>query len=66
MSGRNVAPLLDDGLLHLPGVLPGPRAHLLGDVYALLGGLKVGHELGDVLAGPLGLEVASLLRNLDN
>ena len=66
LLGGNVAPLLDNGLLDLPGVLPGPGADLLGDVDALLGGLERGNELGDVLAGPLGLEVASLLRNLDN
>ena len=60
----HVAPLLDDGLLDLPGVLPGPGADLLGDVHTLLGRLEQGHKLGDVLALALGLKVASLLRNL--
>jgi len=59
----NVAPLLDDGLLDLAGVLPGSGADLLGDVDALLLGVEQGNELGDVLALSLGLEVASLLGN---
>ena len=64
---RHIAPLLDDGLLDLPGVGPGPGADLLWDVDALLGGLKLGHQLGDVLAGPLGLEGTLLLGGvLDN
>ena len=57
----DVAPLLDDRLLDLPGVGPGPGADLLGDVNALLGGLKLGHQFCDVLAGPLGLQGALLL-----
>merc|ERR1719495_2278238 len=57
----DVAPLLDDGLLDLPGVGPGPGADLLGHVDALLGGLQLGHQLGHVLASPLGLEGALLL-----
>ena len=64
LLGGDVAPLLDDGLLHLPGVGLGPGADLLGDVNALLAGLEEGDELGDVLARPLGLEVAGLLGNL--
>ena len=64
LGSGNVAPLLHDGLLDLPGVPPGPGAHLLGDVDALLSRLKEGHKLGDVLALALGLEVASLLGNL--
>ena len=60
----HVAPLLDDGLLHLPGVRSGAGADLLGDVHALLGGLQQGNELGHVLAGTLGLQVTSFLRNL--
>ena len=64
LPGGDVAPLLDDGLLNLPGVLPGPGADLLGDVNALLGGLQVGDQLGHVLALALGLKVTGLLRNL--
>lgn len=64
LAGGHVAPLLDNGLLDLPGVLPGPGAHLLGDVHALLVGLEQGHQLGDVPAGTLGLQVASLLGDL--
>merc|ERR1719239_1846506 len=52
----DVAPLLDDGLLDLPGVGPGPGADLLGHVHALLGGLQLGNELGHMLASPLGLK----------
>lgn len=61
---RDVTPLLDNGLLHLAGVLPGAGADLLGDVHALLLGLQKGNKLGHVLASTLGLEVASLLGNL--
>merc|ERR1719397_1259310 len=57
----NIAPLLDDGLLDLPGVGPGPGAHLLGHVHALLGGLQLGNELGHMLASPLGLKATLLL-----
>merc|ERR1712080_665480 len=59
--GRNVAPLLHHRLLHLPGVGPGPGAHLLGYIHALLGGLQLGHQLGDVLTGSLGLQRTLLL-----
>merc|ERR1719192_1974189 len=61
LSGGSVAPLLDHRLLHLPGVGPGPGAHLLGHVHTLLGGGQLGHQLGHVLAGPLGLQAALLL-----
>ena len=64
LLGGDVAPLLDDGLLDLPGVGAGPGADLLGDVNALLLGLEEGHQLGDVLARSLGLQVAVFLRNL--
>merc|ERR1719397_52329 len=60
LSG-NVAPLLDDGLLDLPGVGPGPGADLLGHVHALLGGLQLGNKLGHMLASPLGLKATLLL-----
>ena len=64
---RHIAPLLDDGLLDRSGVCPGPGADLLGDIDTLLGGGELGHQLGHVLAGPLGLEGAGLLGGvLDN
>ena len=56
----DVAPLLDDGLLDLPGVGPGPGADLLGHVDALLGGLELGHQLGHVLASSLRFKGALL------
>ena len=56
----HIAPLLDNGLLDLPGVGPGPGAHLLGHVHTLLGGLQLGHQLGHVVAGALGLQRALL------
>merc|ERR1719397_855200 len=61
LLGGNVAPRLDDGLLDLPGVGPGPGADLLGHVHALLGGLQLGNQLGHMLASPLGLKAALLL-----
>ena len=64
LLGGDVTPLLDDGLLDLPGVGTGPGADLLGDVNAHLLGLEEGHQLGDVLARSLGLQVAVFLRNL--
>merc|ERR1719348_743119 len=57
----NVAPLLDHGLLHLPRVGPGPGADFFGHIHTLLSGLKLGHQLGHMLAGPLGLEATLLL-----
>ena len=64
LGSGNVAPLLHNGLLDLPGVLPGPGAHLLGDVDTLLSGLEEGDKLCDMLALALRLQVAGLLRNL--
>jgi len=64
LRSRRIAPLLHNRLLDLPGVLPGPGAHLLGDVNTLLCRLEEGHKLGDVPALALGLKVACLLRNL--
>ena len=61
LLGGNVAPLLDDGLLDLPGVGLGPGADLLGDINALLGGGELGDQLGDMGAGPLGFQWALLL-----
>merc|ERR1712136_638723 len=60
LSSWHVAPLLDNRLLDLPWVGTGPGADLLGDVNALLSRLKQGHQLGDVLALLLGLQVAGL------
>merc|ERR1712058_61509 len=56
LFSRNVAPLLDHRFLDLPGVGPGPGAHLLGYIHTLLGGLQLGHQLGDVLTCSLGLQ----------
>jgi len=66
LGSRHVAPLLHNRLLDLPGVLPGPGAHFLGDVDTLLLGLEQRNKLGDVLARLLGLEVASFLRDFLN
>ena len=57
----DVAPFLNNGLLDLPGVSSGPGANLLGDINALLGGGELGDQLGDVLAGTLGLQGTLLL-----
>jgi len=64
LGSGDIAPLLDNGLLDLPWVRAGPGADLLGDVNALLSRLQEWHQLGDMLALPLWLKVASLLRNL--
>merc|ERR1719481_1721905 len=63
---RNIAPLLDNRLLDLPWVGPGPGADLLGNIHTLLGGLQLGHQLRHVLAGPLGLQGAFLLGGVLN
>jgi len=63
-SKGSVAPLLDDGLLDLPGVGPAPAANLFGDVDAVLAGLQQRHQLGHVLALPLGLKRTTLLRHI--
>jgi len=59
----DIAPLLDDWLLDLSWVSAGPGADLLGDVNTLLSGLEKRHQLGDMLALLLGLQVAGLLWN---
>ena len=64
LGGGNIAPLLHNGLLDLPGIPPEPGAHLLGNINTLLGWLEEGHKLGDVPALALGLKEASLLGNL--
>merc|ERR1719481_1159101 len=61
LFGGNIAPLLHNRLLDLPGVGPGPGADLFGHIHALLSGRKLGHQLGHMLAGPLGLKVTLLL-----
>merc|ERR1719481_2124573 len=63
---RNIAPLLDNRLLDLPWVGPGPGADLLGNIHTLLGGLQLWHQLCHVLAGPLGLQGAFLLGGVLN
>ena len=64
LGSWHITPLLDNRLLDLPGVGAGPGADLLGDVHALLSRLEEGHKLGDVLALLLGLKGASLLWHL--
>merc|ERR1711913_117403 len=61
-SRRGVAPFFDDGLLDWLGLgNSGPGADLLGNIHALLSGGQLGHQLGDVLTGPLGLQGTLLL-----
>merc|ERR1719250_434472 len=63
----HIAPLLDHWLLHLPWVCLGPGADLLGNINTLLSRLQLGHQLGDMLAGSLGLKRTLLLGGvLDN
>ena len=64
LSSWDIAPLLDHWLLDLPWVGARPRADLLGDVNALLSWLQKWHQLGDMLALLLGLQVAGLLWHL--
>ena len=61
---RHVAPPLHHGLGHLARVGEGAGAHLLGHVGAGLGGLELGHQLGDVLALHPRLQRTLLLRLL--
>merc|ERR1719250_575922 len=63
----HIAPLLDHWLLHLPWVCLGPGADLFGNINTLLSRLQLGYQLGDMLAGSLGLQRTLLLgRVLDN
>lgn len=55
LLGGEIAPLLDNGLLHLSGVGSGSCAHLLGYINTLLGGFKLGDQLGHMGTGSLGL-----------
>jgi len=67
LFGGNVAPFLDDGLLHLSGVGLGSGTDLLGDIDTLLSRLELGDKLGHVSTGSLGLKGALLLGGvLDN
>jgi len=66
LSSWHVAPLLDNWLLDLSWVGARPGANLLGDVYTLLGRLEQRHQLGDMLALLLGLQVAGLLWDFRN
>jgi len=66
LSSGDIAPLFDNRLLHLPWVGARPGADLLGDVNTLLSWLQKWHKLSDMLALPLWLKVASLLRHLLN
>jgi len=60
----DITPLLNYRLLNFPWVDAGPGAHLLGDVNALLSGLERRHQLGDMFALLLWLQVACLLWDL--
>ena len=57
----NIAPFLGHGLDYPPWVSLGFLADLLGHVHTLLDRSQLGHQLGHVLAGTLGLERALLL-----
>ena len=56
-----IAPLLDDRLLDLPWVGPGPGANLLGDIHTFLFGFQLRHQFADMFAGSLGFQGAGLL-----
>ena len=58
---RNITPLLQHRLSHLPGVHLRADTHLLWNIEAYFDLLQLGRKLGDVLAGGLGIEVARLL-----
>jgi len=64
LSSWHITPLLDNRLLDLPWVGARPGADLLGDVHTLLSWLQKWHQLGDMLALLLGLQVAGLLWDL--
>jgi len=66
LSSWDIAPFLDHWLLDLPWVGARPGADLLGDVNALLSWLQKWHQLGDMLALLLGLQVAGLLWDLSD
>lgn len=67
LLGGEIAPLLDNGLLHLSGVGSGSCAHLLGYINTLLGGFKLGDQLGHMGTGSLGLQGTLFLGGiLDN
>jgi len=65
LSGQ-VAPFLDNGLLHLSGVSSGPGADLLGDINTLLCGLELGDKLGHMGTSSLGLKSTFLLGGILN
>jgi hypothetical protein len=56
LLGWNITPFLDDRFLHLPGVGSGPGTHLLWNIHTLLSRGQLGHQLGHMLAGTLGLQ----------
>jgi len=58
---RNITPLLQHRLSHLPGVHLRADTHLLWNIEAYFDLLQLGRKLGDVLAGGLWVEVAGLL-----
>ena len=62
----DIAPFLDDRLLDLPWVGSGPGADLLGDIHTLLLRLQLGHKLGHMFAGALGLQGTCLSGSILN
>ena len=64
LLARHVAPLLDDGLVDLPGVGLRPGTDLLGYVHTLLGGRELRNQSGDVFAGSLWLQSTFLLGSI--
>jgi len=66
LGSWDVTPLLDNRLFDWSWVDAGPGADFLGDVNALLSGLELRHQLGNVLALLLGLQVAGLLWHLND
>merc|ERR1719187_1967448 len=57
----NVTPLLDNRLLHLPGVGSGSGADLLGNINTLFCGLQSGNQFCDMFAGSLWFQITLLL-----
>ena len=58
LLGGDVAPLLDDGSLHLVGVSLGPGTDLLRDIHTLLHRHQLGNQLGYLVARLDGLQGA--------
>merc|ERR1719481_457814 len=63
---RNIAPFLDHRLLNLPWVGPRSCADLLRNIHTLLSRGKLGYKFGNMLAGPLWLEITFFLWSILN